>query len=167
MKIRRNYEIVVLGMIQLVRIVVLKIKAGGDARMKNIETESELFSHLKSMTAENSMSTIDIPGIGTFKIFLQGVDDALLTGNVGRIDGEKFELWDRILKGIQQEVTKSSFETWLKNTSAVKLDEQHICIVCHNSFQLEWIETHFTGEILAALYEVTNEDFKLEFCVEK
>ena len=148
-------------MIQLIRV---EVKAGDD-RMKKIESEVELFGHLKNMTKQNAMSTIVIPGIGQFKIFLQEVDNSVLAGNIGEIDGENLELWDHVLKIMEREVSRPSFETWLKNTSAVKLDEQHICIVCPNSFALEWLETHFTGKILAALYEVTSEDFKLEFRV--
>ncbi len=154
-------------MIQLSRVVVCKMTVGGDGRMKNIVSEAELFGHLKSLTVENSMSTIVIPEIGTFKIFLQEVDNSLLTGNVERIDGEKFELWDHILMKIQREISRPSFETWLKNTSAVKLNDHHIYVICVNSFQSDWIKSHFAGTILAALYEVTGEDYEVEFRVGK
>lgn len=118
------------------------------------------------------MSSIVIPEIGAFNIFFQDTENQLpkskpMNDDSNGIIGKKLELWDRILMEIELKISQPSYETWFKSTSAVQLDQKHLCIVCNNDFQMDWIIENYKDTIIETLTEVTGEILNLEFYVEK
>ena len=92
--------------------------------MKKIESADELLKHFESIGIQKSMSKIMIPEIGTFKIFHQDneVSDCKLEPQEDGIaisEDEKFEPWNKVLMKIEQGISRPSFETWFKSTSAM------------------------------------------------
>lgn len=66
---------------------------------------------------------------------------------------------------IQQKISRPAFERWFKGTSAIKLDDQHIRVICLNNFSMDWLEENYKNDIIVSLQEVTGETFSLDFCV--
>ncbi|WP_391206701.1 DnaA N-terminal domain-containing protein [Psychrobacillus sp. L4] len=135
-----------------------------------IESQEELLLHFKNMDPSNPVSTIKIPGVGTFKILLQKVDTpemekVLQDEKLDLMDGEEFLEWKKVLLILQRDIPLAAFETWLKRTWAVEINRQHICINCSNYFQLDWIKNHYLSKILSTVEEVTGKQYFLEFQV--
>ncbi len=140
--------------------------------MVKIESEAELLLHFKNMKAEGSVSTLNIPGVGKFKILFQEEDDSNVEKNLQYealdiIDGEDFSEWKKVLMILERDISSASFETWLKGTTAVRGNNQHVCINFNNSFQLDWVKKHYYGKILSTVEEVTGMEYFLEFQVLK
>ncbi|MDI2587261.1 hypothetical protein OR571_09130 [Psychrobacillus sp. NEAU-3TGS] len=132
--------------------------------MVNIESEAELLLHFKSMKADGPVSTINIPRVGTFKILLEEIDDTdrekkLQNEKSNIIDGEEFADWYMVLMILERDISPAPFETWLKGTWAVKIKDQHICVNCNNSFQLDWVKKHYYSKILSTVKEVTRMEY--------
>lgn len=138
--------------------------------MLKIKSEAELFSHLKRMRVEEPVSTIIIPGVGRFKILVEENEESIKEMKIREqnsvsITGEEFIEWKEVLEKLELEVSSAAFATWLKGTKAVQLNNQHICIICHNSFQLDWVKKHYYSYILSLVEEVTGMEYFIEFHV--
>ncbi|WOV83688.1 DnaA N-terminal domain-containing protein [Sporosarcina jeotgali] len=79
---------------------------------------------------------------------------------------DQFLLWNDVLLKVQGGMSATKFKTWFKNTTAIQLGGQHVGVVCRNSFQVEWLKTHYRLLILNILEELTGEQFELDFLVE-
>ncbi|WP_262176640.1 DnaA N-terminal domain-containing protein [Saccharococcus sp. Marseille-Q5394] len=139
--------------------------------MKKITNEIELFEHFRSMAIRKGASEIEIPGVGKFRIFYQELEDvdrdvAADLDGITINDDERFTLWDDVLSKVKQTISYPSYETWFKNTSAILLDDHHIGVACSNSFQVDWLQSHYRDTLLNILEEVTGEQVGIEFFVE-
>lgn len=138
--------------------------------MLKIENEDDLFGHFMSMGKNKSETEIRIPGKGSFKISYLVYEEEegqrnLESDAIAKAEGQ-FLLWKDVLLKVQEGMSAAKFETWFKNTTAIQFEGQHIGIVCRNSFQVEWLKTHYRLLILNILEELTGKQFELEFLVE-
>ncbi|RED40843.1 chromosomal replication initiator protein DnaA [Paenibacillus sp. VMFN-D1] len=63
------------------------------------------------------------------------------------------ELWHQVLSMIQMKISKPSYDTWLKSTKAVSLQDNVLTISTPNTFTQEWLENRYTKLILSAVRE--------------
>ncbi|MEC0173865.1 chromosomal replication initiator protein DnaA [Paenibacillus favisporus] len=63
------------------------------------------------------------------------------------------ELWHQVLSMIQKKISKPSYDTWLKSTKAVSLQDNVLTISTPNTFTQEWLENRYTKLILTAVRE--------------
>ncbi|HZW67470.1 MAG TPA: chromosomal replication initiator protein DnaA [Pseudogracilibacillus sp.] len=75
------------------------------------------------------------------------------------------ELWDATLNVIKEKISKPSFETWLKNTTAKDIDQDTLTIGVPNEFALDWLEGHYTQLIADALHEITGAQLAIKFVI--
>ena len=75
------------------------------------------------------------------------------------------ELWTATLNKIEEKISKPSFDTWLKSTQAVKLEENTIIISAPNDFARDWLETQYTTLISNVLKEITGAQLATKFIV--
>lgn len=73
------------------------------------------------------------------------------------------DLWDKALAHIQTRLSKPSFETWLKSTSATSLDDDALLIIAPNEFTRDWLESRYSDLILETLYEITGKHLSIKF----
>lgn len=67
---------------------------------------------------------------------------------------EAIEVWKRVLERAQTCITKPSFETWLKGTEAIQIEDNTIIVLSQNAFARDWLESRYTRiieEILQSL----------------
>ena len=78
-------------------------------------------------------------------------------------------LWDQALIHISEEISKPSFETWLKSTKLLAYDNSSstITIAAPNSFARDWLENHYSDLIKEILKKLTNEKLIVEFVIHK
>lgn len=75
------------------------------------------------------------------------------------------EMWAATLKIIREKISKPSFETWLKDTTAVKLEQNTFIIGVPNDFIKDWLENHYIVLITEALYELTGAELNIKFTI--
>ncbi|MEN1966528.1 chromosomal replication initiator protein DnaA [Lentibacillus sp. N15] len=75
------------------------------------------------------------------------------------------ELWMATLEVIEEQISKPSYETWLKNTKAYSLHDNTLTISALNEFSKDWLESKYTNLISNALYEITGSQFQVKFVI--
>lgn len=72
-------------------------------------------------------------------------------------------IWEEALKIIKSKLSKPSYDTWIKNTQAISLDETKIIIEVPNEFSREWLESRYVELIKDTLYQVINKEYDVYF----
>ncbi|MGG6433049.1 chromosomal replication initiator protein DnaA [Anoxybacillus sp. D401a] len=72
------------------------------------------------------------------------------------------DLWNKALAEIEKKISKPSFETWLKSTSAHSLKGDILIITVPNEFTKDWLESRYTRLIEQTLYDITGEELKIK-----
>jgi chromosomal replication initiator protein len=73
------------------------------------------------------------------------------------------ELWEQVLTTIQMQVSKPSYETWLKATEAIDFKDDTLFIAVPHDFAREWLDNHYAKLIRATLKELTNTSIGIRF----
>ncbi|ADG81948.1 chromosomal replication initiator protein DnaA [Thermincola potens JR] len=73
------------------------------------------------------------------------------------------ELWQNALSIMKKQVSKPSFETWLKSTEPVDINNHTMTIRVPNAFARDWLETRYYNLIKNALKEAANLKVELSF----
>ena len=69
-------------------------------------------------------------------------------------------IWLSVQSIISTNISKASYETWLKDTSAEIIDNT-VFIKAPNSFARDWIERHYKSLISDCLLEVTGDTYEI------
>ncbi len=70
------------------------------------------------------------------------------------MDKSANEIWDATLGGLEVEVTKSNYETWLKDTIGISYEDGCFMVGVPNTFAVEWLEKrlhHLVRKTLAGV----------------
>lgn len=65
------------------------------------------------------------------------------------------ELWSKTLDSIQNKISKPSFETWLKATEAIDMENDILVVCAPNDFARDWLESRYADLVRDTLKEVT------------
>ncbi|GIQ70031.1 chromosomal replication initiator protein DnaA [Xylanibacillus composti] len=82
------------------------------------------------------------------------------------MDSHTHSLWQKILDDLQTKVSKPSFDTWLKSTKALVLNDQQLVICAPNNFAKEWLESRYTKLIRTAVIDILGKELELRIVVE-
>jgi transcriptional regulator with XRE-family HTH domain len=72
-------------------------------------------------------------------------------------ESEIERVWSETLAVIRNDISKPSYDTWLKLTEA-SLEGGKVVIVCRTPYQKQWLYSRYSGRILRALEQVTSLD---------
>lgn len=72
-------------------------------------------------------------------------------------------IWDDVLKLMESEVAKSSFEAWLKQTVPNRLEGSTLYVQVPNEFTRDWVEARYALALKKTLRHLTNQDWDLRF----
>lgn len=75
------------------------------------------------------------------------------------------DLWNEILNKLEEKVSKPSFDTWLKETEAKKLEDDLFYVSVPNEFTKSWLEQRYTEAITECLFDVTGANLKVKFMI--
>lgn len=78
-----------------------------------------------------------------------------------------YNLWETVLVEIEASVSKANFNTWFKNTHAVKEEEGVFFVGVPNDFIKEWLTTKFNREVLKVLRNHQDTLRSVEFIIAK
>jgi len=79
------------------------------------------------------------------------------------------ELWKNVLTQVEQQISKPSFETWLKSTNLLSYNESSVTAIVSapNSFARDWLANHYAHLITTILTKLTGQDLVIQFVVQK
>jgi len=80
-------------------------------------------------------------------------------------DEETVHAWHTVLGLLQAEMPKVSFETWVRDTVAVRYDGHTLTVGVWNEYCRDWMESRLAGTVERMLLGVLNADVRIEFVV--
>lgn len=75
------------------------------------------------------------------------------------------KLWNDFLKQIQVVTQPFSFNTWLKNTELLSLDDNCCIVKVNNEFQKKFLSDHYTSLMTDILFKMTNVKYNFQFVI--
>ncbi len=77
------------------------------------------------------------------------------------------EVWNETLNRVRQDVLRPSFETWLRTSRPVEIDEEHNSLVVGvpHEFAKHWVQENYARAIEQALTDVVGSDMSLDLVV--
>jgi len=82
------------------------------------------------------------------------------------MDKSASEIWDAALGGLEVEVTRSNYQTWLKNTVGLSYRDGYFVVGVPNTFAVEWLEKRMCHLVRKTLSSVLgcSVEVKFEVC---
>src|SRR5688572_26813554 len=75
------------------------------------------------------------------------------------------QVWRAALGELQVSLSPANFETWLKETSLVDVDDQRFRIAVPNGFAKDWLEQRYRSLISQTLARIVGYSVQVEFFV--
>ena len=75
------------------------------------------------------------------------------------------QVWRAALGELQVSLSPANFETWLRDTQLVEVDEQRFRIAVPNAFAKDWLEGRYRSLISQTLARVVGYSVQVEFVV--
>ncbi|WP_257351703.1 chromosomal replication initiator protein DnaA [Pseudalkalibacillus decolorationis] len=75
------------------------------------------------------------------------------------------DLWNKVLSEIEKKLSKPSFETWLKSTTAHSLQEDTLVVTAPNEFARDWLESRYSNLISETLHNLTGAKLTVKFII--
>ena len=72
-------------------------------------------------------------------------------------------IWDTALGQLELQVTRPNFETWLRPTTAVRLDGHHLVVGVPSDFALEWLRSRLAGIVKRTVARLLDADATVSF----
>lgn len=78
-------------------------------------------------------------------------------------DGQYTKTWDKILQLLEMDLSRPSFETWLKSTHLLEMDDHNLTILVPNDFAKDWLENRYYSLIQSKASQTLNKNCVLRF----
>ena len=75
------------------------------------------------------------------------------------------QVWRAALGELQVSLSPANYETWLRDTQLVDVDEQRFRIAVPNGFAKDWLETRYRSLISQTLARIVGYSVQVEFVV--
>ena len=75
------------------------------------------------------------------------------------------QVWRAALGELQVSLSPANFETWLRDTQLVDVDEQHFRIAVPNGFAKDWLESRYRSLISQTLARIVGYSVQVEFVI--
>ena len=86
-----------------------------------------------------------------------------ITGPIERMDAK--QVWRAALGELQVSLSPANYETWLRDTQLVDVDEQRFRISVPNGFAKDWLETRYRSLISQTLARIVGYSVQVEFVI--
>jgi hypothetical protein len=75
------------------------------------------------------------------------------------------QAWQSVLGQLQMEMQCASFDTWVRDTQAVSLEDGTLTISARNAYARDWLESRLQSTVSRLLVGILNQSVKVEFVV--
>jgi len=74
-------------------------------------------------------------------------------------------LWHQVLDQLQLQLSRPTFETWIKSATAEELDEQRLLICTPNSFACNWLKKYYLKTIAETVQMIVGHPLEIQIAV--
>ncbi|MBD2232017.1 chromosomal replication initiator protein DnaA [Phormidium tenue] len=74
-------------------------------------------------------------------------------------------LWEEVLSQLQVELSRPTFETWIKPAQAQTLSDRALVISTPNPFARNWVQKHYAGTIIQVVNNILGKAIELQVTV--
>ncbi|MGC8786384.1 MAG: DnaA N-terminal domain-containing protein, partial [Anaerolineae bacterium] len=75
------------------------------------------------------------------------------------------QVWQAVLGELQLQLTKSTFDTWVKNTHVLSYEDGTFVIGVHNAYAKDWLENRLLTTIKRTLIGIVGQTVEIKFVV--
>ncbi len=75
------------------------------------------------------------------------------------------QAWQSVLGQLQMEMPRASFETWVRDTEAISLEEGVMTIATRNAYARDWLESRLASTVQRLLIGILNQSVLVQFVV--
>lgn len=75
------------------------------------------------------------------------------------------QIWQAALGELELQMTKATFDTWLKNTSLISYEDGTFVIGVHNAYAKDWLENRLLTTIKRTLVGIVDRSVEVKFAV--
>ena len=75
------------------------------------------------------------------------------------------EAWACLLSQLQKEMPRASFDTWVRDTEVVSLEDGAMTIATRNAYARDWLESRLTSTVQQLLIGILNQSVSVQFVV--
>lgn len=75
------------------------------------------------------------------------------------------EIWEKTLQAVEPHMNKPSFETWLKLTKPLKMEDNCLIIEAPNEFARDWVESRYSPLLTSTLRSLIQDDLEMKFVI--
>lgn len=79
---------------------------------------------------------------------------------------EKQRIWNAVLGEIELNISKPQFNTWIKNTYPIHLDDKEIVVSVSSTFTKDWLLNKFNSDILKSIQKITGKALFVRYVVQ-
>ncbi|MCJ7432282.1 MAG: hypothetical protein MUO77_02215 [Anaerolineales bacterium] len=75
------------------------------------------------------------------------------------------EAWQSVLGQLRMEMPRASFDTWVRDTEALSLDDGVMTIVVRNAYGRDWLESRLASTVQRYLIGILNQSVSFQFVI--
>ncbi len=75
------------------------------------------------------------------------------------------QLWADVLSALKKEVSIQSYETWLKPTKGISLNNETLIVEVPNKFFREWLVDHYYDILMRTIGRISGQKIRIDFVV--
>ncbi len=88
-----------------------------------------------------------------------------MTTNDHKFSGSDQELWQAVLGQLQNQMTRATFETWVKETQIVSRENGQIVVGTKNPYAKDWLENRLLSTIQRTVTDIIEHAVEVQFVV--
>ncbi len=92
---------------------------------------------------------------------IQEPDSSVRQQIAGKMNAER--AWQAVLGQLQLEMPRASFETWVRDTQAIRYDGNTLTIGTANQYAADWLENRLTSTVERLLIGILNQKVQVQF----
>ena len=73
--------------------------------------------------------------------------------------------WAQVLTELQTQLTRSTFDTWVKHTTPISLKGKQLVIAVPNTYTVEWLNARLKKDIQRAVESIMGKPYEVEYVV--
>jgi len=74
-------------------------------------------------------------------------------------------LWDQVLERLQHQLSRPTFETWIKTATAEQLEDDRLIVCTPNPFARNWLQKYYVKTIADVVHDILGRPVEIHFTV--
>ena len=75
------------------------------------------------------------------------------------------QAWQSVLGQLQMEMPRASFDTWVRDTQALSIEDGVMMVSTRNAYARDWLESRLQSTVQRLLVGILNQSVSVEFVI--